>query len=190
MYRTCISAVAATLIGALASFPAAAQQRPGPPAAPPPPPPPPLVEPHRTTADFGDWTLRCERPEGRPAVCEVAQNMLSGAQPIAQLAIGRPAAGEPLRLTLLLPSNITLSASPRVSADASVPTLELTWLRCLPVGCLADRAVDDAALARLRAQAEPGRITYLDGSGREVILPFSPRGLAGALDALARQTPR
>ncbi len=179
--------VLVTLCVLAAALPAAAQQRPAAPAAPAAPAPAaPITEPQRTTADFGDWTLRCDRPEGRPPVCEVAQAVQSGNQTVAQMAIGRAVPTEPLRLTLLVPVSVTLGAPPRLSAGAGAP-IELGWSRCLPAGCFADRAMDDAALARLRALAEPGRITFTDGAGREVALPYSPRGLAGALDALARQ---
>ena len=171
--------VLVTLCVLAAALPAMAQQRPAAPAAP-------ITEPQRTTADFGDWTLRCDRPEGRAPICEVAQTVQSGNQTVAQMAIGRASATEPLRLTLLVPVSVTLAAPPRLSAGAGA-AIELGWTRCLPNGCFADRAMDDAALARLRALAEAGRITFTDGAGREVALPFSPRGLAGALDALARQ---
>jgi invasion protein IalB len=184
--------VLVTLALVAAALPAAAQQRPAAPAQPgqpaqPAAPAAPITEPQRTTADFGDWTLRCDRPEGRPPICEVAQAVQSGNQTVAQMAIGRAVATEPLRLTLLVPVNVALGAPPRLSVGAGAPPLELGWQRCVPLGCLADRAMDEAALGRLRALAEPGRITFTDGAGREVALPYSPRGLAGALDALARQ---
>lgn len=64
--------------------------------------------------------------------------------------------------------------------------MDLTWRRCLPGGCLADGAVSEDALRRVRGWTEPARVTFADGTGRIVALPFSPRGLTQALDALAK----
>ena len=42
-------------------------------------------------------------------------------------------------------------------------------------------------LTRWRPKAERGRIALKDGPGRDVVLPFSFRGLSQALDAMAKQ---
>ncbi|WP_376090082.1 invasion associated locus B family protein [Roseomonas sp. CCTCC AB2023176] len=142
-------------------------------------------EPERTTASFGDWILRCERPAGGQALCEAAQIVSANNQAVAQFAFARPGRGEPLRLTVLVPHNVGFGAAPRLAAPdgTSVPPVELAWRRCLPVGCLADAPAGDA-VARLRTRTEQMRLTFQDGAGREIALPFSPRGLSAALDAL------
>jgi len=74
--------------------------------------------PERTTASYGDWVLRCETVAGvAKRVCEVAQVMTAQGQsnPVAQLAIGRRAAGESKQLTIVLPSNIAIISRPQVS---------------------------------------------------------------------------
>ncbi len=164
-------------------------------AAPPPVAPPPAVSqtPERTTASFGDWTLRCERPStpvGAPRICEVAQAIqVQGQQgPIAQLAIGRVQKTDPLKLTIVLPNNVTLTSGPKIAAEEKDGQLvDSVWQRCVPGGCFADVALRDDLLRRLRARSEPGRIEFRDASGQEIRLPFSNRGLAQALDALARE---
>jgi invasion protein IalB len=148
--------------------------------------------PERTTASFGDWVLRCERAgtDAQPRICEVAQAItLQGQQaPIAQIAFGRVTRGEAMRLTLVLPTNVTILAKPKVlSAKEDASPLELSWQRCVPAGCIAMTPVTDDVLARLGAGTESGSIVFKDASDREVSLPLSLRGLAQALAALAKE---
>lgn len=145
-----------------------------------------------TTAAFGDWVLRCVRQpqQGAARICEVSQSLQAqGAQaPIAQIALGRPERTSPLRITVLLPNNIALPSSVKVLAEeADASPIDLPWRRCLPGACVADVEIGAAALTRLRSKSEGGRIAFRDASGREVALPISLRGLAQALDALARE---
>jgi invasion protein IalB len=152
--------------------------------------------PDRTTASFGDWTLRCERRVDLPPphrFCEIAQTIQrageSGAQ--AQIALGRIAPGEPLRLTAILPVNATFQPAAKVVTDGrDGVVLELGWLRCLPAGCFSNAVVSDDTLRKLRLQAEPGRIEYRDGAGREIAVPLSFKGLNEAFDSYLRETAR
>ena len=147
----------------------------------------PAAEPQRTTATFGDWTLRCVRPEHGAAACEVTQTVYDKSQAVAQTALGRPGRGEATRLTVLLPANVTLGTPPRLLGAESDPAVELSWRRCLPAGCLADATLTDEQVRRLRARTDNGRLTFQDGAGRDAAIPFVPRGLAPALDALAKE---
>lgn len=195
------------VVGLLAP-PATAQTTPRPaagppaqaPAAPPAPMPAPAPssapvasEPRQTTAAFGDWVLRCVRQgEGGAArrLCEVSQSLqVQGAQgPIAQVAFGRTDRSQPLRLTALLPNNITLPSVVRLLAEENDPQpVELTWRRCVPGACVADFELAQPALNRLRARTEAGRISFKDATGRDIALPISLLGLAQALDAFARE---
>lgn len=163
-------------------------------AAPAPKQPVPVAaDPSATTASFGDWLLRCVKAgDGANAKrsCEVVQSIVAEGQqaPLAQLAIGRVQPGNPLRLTLVLPHNVSLTAAPRLSSsEGDKQPTELGWQRCLPMGCFADAAARDEVLAKWRAAGEGrGQIVFADGAGRPVTLPFSLRGLAQALDALSK----
>lgn len=147
--------------------------------------------PQQTTAVFADWTLRCTRAVAGPMqqFCEVVQSIQREDRPVAQIAVGRPAKGQPMQLTVLVPPSVSFGAPALLSTgrngDAAV--VDMVWSRCLPAGCIAGSVLADDALTRLRGWAEPGRITFQDGEGRAAALPFSPRGLAQALDALARE---
>lgn len=152
------------------------------------------ASPDRTTASFGDWTLRCERPSvpaGAARICEIAQSIqIQGQQaPIAQIAIGRLVKSDPLKVTIVLPHNVTLSAQPGLLAeDKDAKPFDATWQRCLPMGCLAELVLRDDLMKRFRTLTEAGAIIFKDGTSREIKLPFSTRGLAQALDALAKET--
>ncbi len=190
MQRTLtVLAVAAALAGPAATQPA----QPPAPVVPPPAGPTSAPEPQRTTASFGDWTLRCQRPEGGPQGCEVGQTLFDKTQPVAQTAIGRPSRAEPLRLTILVPANVTLSSPVRMLgsvSEAGGPMLELAWRRCIPAGCLADAPLTDGALRRIRSRTDNARLVFQDSATREAVLPFSSRGLPQALDALAKEDQR
>lgn len=170
-----------------------------PPASPPVAPPVaapavPAPEPDRTTASFGDWVLRCDRqadvsPPRR--FCEMAQTIqrAGDAGPLAQVAVGRIASTEPFRITALFPNNVTFQPGPKLVAEGrDGQTIDLSWLRCLPAGCVSSAVVVEDVLKKLRAQKDAGRIEYRDGGGREVAIALSFRGFGEAFEALLRET--
>jgi invasion protein IalB len=157
------------------------------------PPRPVDAEPNSTSANFGDWVLRCQRL-GNGAetqrICEVSQQIRAQDQqtPVAELAIGRLKKTDPLRLTVVLPVNVTLSNAPSFSADDKVPEpFDLGWRKCLPGGCIADAPLKDEVLRRWKTQANAGRITWTDAAGRDLAIGLSFRGLTQALDALSKE---
>ena len=154
----------------------------------------PGTRPEFTTAGFGDWVLRCSQPEGRAKNCEIVQSLNAQGQVVAQFALGRAEAGQPLRLTLALPPNLAIDTPPRLVPNAAAndarAVVDLVWRRCFPNICLADVAPSDALLQQFRRQTENAQVRFVSGEGRENTLPLSLRGLAAALDALARETGR
>jgi invasion protein IalB len=153
--------------------------------------PPVDAEPNSTSASFGDWALRCQRL-GNGAetqrVCEVTQHIRAQDQqnPVAELAIGR--LKNPLRLTVVLPVNVTIANPPSFSTDRKVPELlDLDWRKCLPGGCIADALLKDDVLRRWKTQTSAEHITWTDASGRDLAIELSFRGLTQALDALSRE---
>ena len=157
------------------------------------PPRPVDAEPNSTLANFGDWALRCQRL-GNGAetqrVCEVAQQIRAQDQqnPVAELAIGRLKKADPLRLTVVLPVNVTFSNAPSFSADGKAPEpLDLGWRKCLHGGCIADALLTDDVLRRWKSQASAGRITWTNAAGRDLAIGLSFRGLSQALDALSKE---
>jgi invasion protein IalB len=151
------------------------------------------AEPNSTVANFGDWALHCQQI-GRGAetqrVCEVAQQIRGQDQQnaVAELAIGRVKKSDPLRLTIVLPVNVTFSSPPSFTADGKVlETLELGWRKCLPGGCIADTLLNDDVLRRWKTQTSVERIAWTDAAGGALAIGSSFRGLAQALDALSKE---
>lgn len=184
----------------LAATPALAQQpapqRPAPPSAATPARPaaeaprPAAPEPDRTTATFGDWTLRCEAraepPQSRQ--CEIVQSLQDArGQTIATFALGRTQPTAALRFVAVLPVNVSVGAPFRLVAQEGQPVLEVPLRACGPRGCLADASLDAATTARLRERDGPGRFEMRDATGQEAALPVSFRGLAAALAVLERR---
>lgn len=150
------------------------------------------TEPQSTVATFGDWVLRCVRQAGAQAtrICEVAQTIqVQGQQgPLAQVALGRVQRTDPLKLTIVLPSNVSFPSLVRVAMDENdAQPFDLTWRRCVPGACIADGDPSAAVIQRFRARVEPARLAFKDAGGRDVVVPISFRGLAQALDALAKE---
>jgi invasion protein IalB len=143
--------------------------------------------PSSTTAVYGDWVVRCSQPAGT-RVCEAAQTIyVQGQQnPIALIAIGREKQSDPMRLVVQVPLNVTVTTRAKIALKEGDPPLELNFDRCIPSGCFAMVQPADDAVRRLRGQPDAGRITYKDASEQDVGFQFSLRGLAPALEALAR----
>ena len=153
-------------------------------------------EPQQTSATFGDWVVRCDRPvqAGGKRLCEAAQSLIVKGQqgPIAQIAFGRApqetGTDPTLTLTVLLPVNIAFDKPPKLGAGADdIGSTPLTFRRCVPGGCLADAKPNAALMKDLRAATRPGRLSFTDASERTLTLPISFRGLAQALDDLAKE---
>ena len=180
--RSSIVAAAAAL---LASTGLAFAQTPKP-AAPPPAaaasaPAPVSSDPETQTATYGDWTLRCQRitdASGPKRLCEVVQSVSVKGQnsPLAQIAVGRMTASDPLRMTVVTPNDISFPSSVRVAIDEKdkEPT-ELAWTRCLPAGCFATGAPNAEALKRWRASTDSGSDDSQErrrtGRGDPVLVP-------------------
>jgi invasion protein IalB len=146
------------------------------------------VPPNVTSANFGDWVLRCEARAEAQRACEILQSLQDQRrQPVAQFAFGRSQRGQPMRLLVLIPANITVAAPMMIQLPDRGPPIPVALRACGPRGCVAEAEVAQAQLTRLRAREAQGRLEYRDALNAEVALPFSTRGFGAALDALARE---
>lgn len=94
------------------------------------------AEPRSTSAAYGDWVLVCQRGEAAQAhrLCEVSHSVqIQGQQgPSMQLAISRAKQPAQTRLTVVLPSNVTLTTTAKLSIEeADKQPLQLSWLLSL-----------------------------------------------------------
>ena len=149
--------------------------------------------PQRTTATYGDWTVRCEVAPGPPAQknCEmdqVAQVQVQGqANPISRVVIPLPPKGEPAKLFVQLLVNVSFAAPLKIVMDSKGAGLSTPFRRCVPATCIAEIELKDDLQKKFRATAEPGKILYKDAVDRDVVIPLSFKGFAQAFEALLKQ---
>lgn len=142
---------------------------------------------------FGDWQLRCLATGGAQAAhrsCEILQSVLvkDKSATIAEIAFGKPDGAQGLSMTIVVPVDVAFHAAPRVTvSDVDPQPLDLVWRRCAASGCFASVSLAEPILARWRAHDGMGRIAFKSAAGQDAALPVSFRGLAQALDALARE---
>ena len=141
-----------------------------------------------TTATYGDWLVTCPPPAatGAAAACEATQTlMLEDKGPIARIAVGRLTKGGDLSFAVMLPAAVEFSAPVVLGSEtAEAPVLALGWRRCIPTGCFADATPAGTVSTAWVTQTVVGRMTFTDGNGQAVALPFSFKGLVQAVAAL------
>jgi invasion protein IalB len=146
--------------------------------------------PQRTTATYDDWTVRCEyRPETpTQKSCEMVQTaQLQGqANPVTQIAIGRAAKSEPLKVVFQVPIDVWLPAGVKLVYGDKEPPLAAPYKRCLPAACFAESEVKDDFIRKLRVLTENGKLEFKDATQREIGIPFSFKGLGQAFDAMIK----
>jgi invasion protein IalB len=147
-------------------------------------------DPQLTTAMFGDWVERCQRLNAGGEVrrvCEIAISVTAQGQnqPLAEVAIGRLKKGDPLRITLVLPVNVSFPSAPKITVDGDDP-LEFAWKQCLPAGCFADAAFGGEAQRAWR-EAKGAKVESKAANGQAFNFAISLRGLPQALDAMTKE---
>ena len=160
-------------------------------------PPPVSTEPQNTSATYGDWTLRCSRTaqgDKEVRVCEVVLPFVAQAQgqsqTIGQLAIGHITTNtkDPLHVTFIVTPNVAFPSDVKLmSDDKDAQPVTLSWSSCTAQACRADGEFKDDLLKRWRALTANGKLVFKAATTEQPVpLPISTRGLAQALDALAK----
>jgi invasion protein IalB len=149
--------------------------------------------PQRTTATYANWVLTCDTKPGPPPqkVCQIVQMVQAQAQgrtvPFSTIAVMHPVKGQPTKLMMQVPPNITISTNVRIQTADADPGVAAPFARCAPGGCLVDFELKDDVLKRFRTASGNGKITYADVTGHEVVVPLSFSGFDQAFDALAKE---
>ncbi|HXF89862.1 MAG TPA: invasion associated locus B family protein [Xanthobacteraceae bacterium] len=144
--------------------------------------------PQRTTASYDDWTVRCEAQGNPPQKsCEIVQVVQMQGQPLSQIAIGRAAKNEPLKIVFQVPLNVWLPGGVKLVYDPKEPPLAGIFKRCVPTACFSDLDLKDEVVRKFRTRTEQGRLEFKDAAQRDVAIPVSFKGFAQAFDAMARE---
>ncbi len=144
-----------------------------------------------TTATYEDWVLQCQSVGGPPAqkICDIAQvTEVQGKNlPLSRIALSRPTKGQPFRLVVQVPVNVSLRADVRIQVTQSDPGVVAPFDRCLPGGCFADFELKEDEIKRFLGATAAGKITFMTANQQNLAVPISFKGFVQAFDALAKQ---
>jgi invasion protein IalB len=149
--------------------------------------------PQRTTATYGDWVVQCETKDQEPhqKVCEmeqVTQRQVQGKTiPYTLIAVGRPVKGQPLKLVVQVPVNVSFSANARIKTSDADLGIVAPFARCAPGGCFAEFDIKDDIMKKFRAASGTGKISFVDAGGHDISVPLSFNGFSQALDGLLKE---
>jgi invasion protein IalB len=149
--------------------------------------------PQRTTATYANWVLACDTQPGPPPqkTCEIVQMVQAQQQgravPFSRIAVMHPVRGQPVKLMIEVPTNVTLSTNVRIQTVDADPGVAAPFARCAPSGCFVDFELKDDVLKKFRTASGNGKITYADVNGHDVVVPLSFSGFSQAFDALAKE---
>jgi invasion protein IalB len=153
----------------------------------------PSEAPQRTTATYDDWVVQCDTQAGSPPqkICDMAQVAQVNAQghstPFSRVAVVHPVKGQPVRLVVQVPVNVSFATTVRIQTSDSDPGIAAPFARCLSAGCFAEFDIKDDVLKKLRAATGSGKVSFADGGGHEISVPLSFNGFNQAYEALVKE---
>lgn len=134
---------------------------------------------------FRDWTARCE-PIGNAArnTCYIYQNVLlkRERQRLVHIAVGYLSKGGEPAAFLTVPLGVSLPGGISLQVDDG-PLQRLRYERCESNGCLAPLVLSDGLVRSMKAGRE-ARVSYFDGSRRQISVPISLLGFTAGFNAL------
>lgn len=147
--------------------------------------------PQQTTATFDDWIVRCETQHGPPpqTTCAMLQfTQLKGQQGVlTQIAIGRPAKGQPIKLVIQAPIGVWLPAGVKLASDNEGVGVLATFKRCVPTACFADVDIKNDTIKKFRVTTEAGKLQFKNTIQKDVVVAVSFKGFGAAYDALLKE---
>jgi invasion protein IalB len=147
--------------------------------------------PQSTTATYSDWIVQCQTLPGPPQqkFCEMNQtSQVQGKNiPFSRVGIAHPVKGQPLRIVVQVPVNVSFATSLRIQTADADPGITAPFTRCVPGGCFVEFELKDEELRKLRAASGSGKLSFADAGGHEISVPLSFNGFAQAFDALTKQ---
>lgn len=148
-------------------------------------------EPQRTTASYGDWVLQCVANNSPPPdeVCDIAQvtQVQGKGVPFSRVAVAHPDKGQPVKLIVQVPVNVSFSTQVHIQTSDDDPGLIAPFTNCNPAGCFAEFDLRDDLLKKLYAATGVGKVSFADAGGHTVAVPLSFNGFAQAFDALSKK---
>jgi invasion protein IalB len=144
--------------------------------------------PQQTTATYGDWILQCVTPSGSATEnCDMVQITQVQGKPFSRLAMTKPEKGQPPKLVVQVPVNVTFATEVRVQSAEEDQGLSSPFATCTPNGCFALFDLKDDAMKKFRGAAANGAMSFADSTGRPIKIPVSFNGFAQAFEALLKK---
>ena len=143
--------------------------------------------PQRTTATYGDWTVRCVM-HSKTRTCEMIQatQIKNRPQPITQIAIGHQTKGGPLKMVFEVPVNVWLPDGVKLVTGEKKAAITAHFSRCVPVGCFAEADIDQNEIKELDHLKKSGKLRFKDARKQQVAIPVSFKGFGDAYDVSIR----
>jgi invasion protein IalB len=142
--------------------------------------------PNSSSFGFEAWLVRCETA-GDKAGCGMSQRVMDqrSSRPVLQLHLGRAPKGEGHQLVAVLPLGVSVPQG--IAIEIGKTKRNVAFTQCLPGGCVAPLAVDQALAETMKAGGE-GRVGVVDREGKTVAVPFSLKGFAPAFKKMEEQS--
>ena len=140
------------------------------------------LPPLRTTS--GDWQVRCETPEGSAQRCALMQSVTaSNPQGVGlSVIVLNPAAPNPRMLRVLVPLGVLLPGGLGLRIDDT--DVGVTgYARCLPNGCVAEVALGDDLLGKLK-KGNKAIFVIFQTPDLAIGIPISLAGFSKGFEAL------
>ncbi len=139
----------------------------------------------RTGETFRDWTARCE-PIGINArdTCYIYQDVLlkKDKRRLVHIAVGYLSNDRQPAALLTLPLGVSLPGGVSLQVDDGPPQ-RLRYERCDGSGCVAPLALTDGLIRSMKVGRE-ARVSFFDGSRRQISVPVSLLGFTAGFNAL------
>jgi invasion protein IalB len=145
--------------------------------------------PQQTTATYGDWIVQCELRSGEAGqTCDMVQvAQVQGKNiPFSRIAIGKPDKGQPEKLVVQVPVNVSFATNVRLQTSEEDAGLSTPFSTCTPNGCFALFDLKEEVLKKLRS-GSGGAMSYADSAGHPVKVPVSFNGFGQAYEALLKK---
>ena len=126
---------------------------------------------------FGDWTLQCGKVgASQETSCILVQDVTEqeSGRPVMQFAVGFWGAEKHRGIVITLPLGVRLPPGIQMKVDAT-EVGNLPFFQCRQNGCQVHANLDDALLSKFKA-GNAGTVSFYDGTGRVIPVPFSLKG--------------
>ncbi len=107
--------------------------------------------------------------------------------PFSRVAVAHPEKGQPVRLVVQVPVNVSFRTQVHIRAADNDPGVVAPFTNCTPNGCFAIFDIREEILKKLLAAKGVGKLSFADAGGHDIAVPISFKGFGEAFDALAKK---